>query len=402
TRATLTVGTLNMRGAGQAAQGGIGEKWLSINQIIRDEKIAILGLQEAHLLESKVDQINELFQSTMKVYATEDPENPVGARGVAVAINKRLVDSETVEARTIIPGRAIEVKVKWSKNKYFTILTVYAPNEHNANTEFWKKLGRMRSTRPNIILGDFNVVESSIDRYPARYDPEAPVEALMALNQKWNMIDEWRNTHPSEIQYTYLQQATHSQSRIDRIYLDPWMRKNATEWATRGPGIPTDHRMVTCTLANREKPFIGKGRWRMHQMLLDDSAFLKEVKTKGIELRNRMAGMGVRTEENNPQKMYAKFKEEVRNLARDMAKAKVPKISKELDKLKADATRANKAAADKESNEERAKEAAQEAALLQDRIAELEMRKFGAKRVAVAARDWLEGETISKYWMRLN
>ncbi|TFK79469.1 DNase I-like protein, partial [Polyporus arcularius HHB13444] len=391
-----------MRGAGPASHGGVGEKWLSINQVVRDAKIAILGLQEAHLPEARVEQLNDLFQSTMKVYASEDPENPTGARGVAIAINKRLVDIDGVVAKVIIPGRALEVKVRWTKDKSIRILAIYAPNEHNANADFWERLSAAGISHPNILIGDFNIVEAPIDRYPARADPEKPVEALRAMYKRWNMRDEWRETHPGEIQYTYLQTATHSQSRIDRIYLDEWMRRNATEWTTGGPGIPTDHQMVTCTLANREKPFIGKGRWQMHQMLLDDKTFLKTVKSKGIELRTQIAAIRMRTDENNPQKLYARFKEEVRLLARDMAKANVPKISKTLDKLKNDVNDVNKLAADTTKSEEDRKAAAQEAALLQDRIAELEVKRFGAKRAAVAARDWLEGETVSKYWMRLN
>ncbi|TFK79882.1 DNase I-like protein, partial [Polyporus arcularius HHB13444] len=402
TRATLTIGTLNMRGAGATTHGGIGEKWLRINQVVRDEKIAVLGLQEAHLPEAKVDQINNLFQSTMIVYATEDPENPTGARGVAVVVNKRLVNTESVVVKVIVPGRALEIKFKWSKEKTMSILTVYAPNDHHASEEFWKLLSASRSLRPNILLGDFNIVEAPIDRYPTRTDPEKPVEALRALCQKWGMKDEWRETHQGEIQYSYLQMATHSQSRIDRIYLDAWMRKNATDWSTRGPGIPTDHQLVTCTLANREKPFVGRGRWRMHQMLLDDAEFLKRVKDKGIKLSASMTAIANRTEEMNPQRLYAKFKEEVQDLARNMAKAKVPKIAKTIDNLKADVRAANKKAAEETTDREEAKSAAQEAALLQEKIAELEMRKFGAKRAAVAARDWLEGETVSKYWTRLN
>ncbi len=406
TRATLTIGTLNMRGAGQATHGGIGEKWMQINQVLRDGRIGILGIQEAHLTDEKAEQINQLFSSSMRIYVTADPENPSGARGVAIALNKRLVDTENVEHTTLIPGRAISVKIKWSKNKNFTILAVYAPNDPNDNADFWSKmLEVMRTTNrgpPNVVLGDFNLVETAMDRMPSRPDPERPVEALKEFSHRMRIRDEWRHRYPTEVEFTYAQVATGSKSRIDRIYLDRWMQTNAVEWETRGPGIATDHQMVLCTLTNRDKPFIGKGRWRMHAVLLDDDNYLKEVKAKGLELQRELCNPEARTETRNPQTLYRTFKEGVRELAKKHAKAKVPKIAKKIDQLKKDLKVANQRAARSETNAEQRDNAIQEAAIIQERITSLEMKRFGAKRAAVAARDWLEGETISKYWSKLN
>lgn len=403
TRATLKIATLNMRGAGAPAQGGIGEKWLRINQVMRDAKIAVLGLQETHLTERKANQVNELFATTMKVYASEDPENPTGARGVAIAINKRLVNVEESKGDIIVPGRAMMVKIKWTRDKYITILVVYAPNDHSANADFWSHLAGKRMDHPNIVMGDFNLVETATDRFPAHDDPERPVDALKNLKHKWNITDEWRAQNPGENCYTYRQTATGSSSRIDRIYLDQWMRTNVGDWEVGGPGIPTDHQLVTCELTNREKPFIGKGRWRMHQMLLCDRDFIKEVKEKGLRLQKDLelnAG-SVRTETKNPQRLFAAFKRDIRQLAMKIAKMKVPKIAKMIDALKSDRDVKEKRAAN-ELNQERAMELAQEAAILQEKITELEVKRFGTKRAAVAAKDWLEGETVSKYWMRLN
>ncbi|RDX55639.1 DNase I-like protein, partial [Lentinus brumalis] len=406
TRATLSIGTLNMRGAGQATHGGIGDKWMRVNQVLRDGRIGILGIQEAHLIETKADQLNTLFSMSMKVFTTADPENPTGARGVAIALNKRLVDTDSAECTRLIPGRAMSIKIKWSREKYLTILVIYAPNDPSDNAEFWPSLltaiRARNGLRPNIILGDFNVVETAADRMPARSDPERPVNALREFCQAMSVRDEWRCRHPAEIEFTYAQTATGSQSRIDRVYLDKWMQANAVEWKVEGPGLTTDHQLVLCTLTNRDKPYIGKGRWRMHAMLLEDRDFLKDIRAIGLKLQTKLRDGRPRTEANNPQILYADFKEAVRELAKAHAKSKVPKIAKEIDKLRADLKESNKKAISTVLSEAQTKHALQESAILQERITDLEVKRFGSKRAAVAARDWLEGETISKYWMRLN
>lgn len=403
TRATLSVGTLNMRGAGTSTRNGIGEKWLGINQVVRDNSVALLGIQETHLTDEKRDEINDLFKLTMKVYSTQDPANPTGARGVAIAINKRLINADETTCETVIPGRALMATIKWTRGEKFEVLVIYAPNDTTENEAFWEELQeelrRRRLPHPDILMGDFNIVESPLDRLPTRPDAEGPVDALQRMCQRMQLVDEWRMRHPQDRHFSYYQSATGSQSRIDRIYLNPRMRANATEWSTVGPGFPTDHQLTTCKLANREKPFIGKGRWRMHGILFADTEFMKQVKTRGLKLQQNLAGLGPRTQLNNPQTEYAKFKADVRELATKRAKEKIPRIDRKLEALRRDLDELNNAQPTRGDDDE---ENNARIGILRAEIAELEMKRFGHKRAAVAARDWLEGETISKYWMRLN
>ncbi len=391
-----------MRGAGAAAQGGVGEKWLKINQVVRDSKVAILGLQETHLVDEKREELNKLFNLSMKVYSTADPENPSGARGVAIAINKRLVNTEETSCHVVVPGRALHLTVKWSRQSNMVILVIYAPNDPQQNENFWDTIQneiRARGlAKPEILMGDFNIVESPMDRYPQRPDQASAVEALQRVCLQWRLKDEWRARYHDERVYTYLQTATGSQSRIDRLYMNPRMAVNAVEWETMGPGFATDHQLVRCVLTNRDKPYIGHGRWRMHSMLLTDTEFCKQVKEKGMKLQEALNALGTRSASRNPQMLYASFKEDVRNIAKARAKERVPKIERKIAAMREDMKELNKTATESNGNAE----AACKAALLQSEIVELEVKRFGSKRAAVAARDWLEGETISKYWMRLN
>ncbi len=391
-----------MRGAGAATQGGVGEKWLKINQVVRDNKVAILGLQETHLVDEKREELNKLFNLSMKVYSTADPENPSAARGVAIVVNKRLVNTEEANCQVVVPGRALHLTVKWSRQSSIVILAIYAPNDPQQNENFWNTIqNKMREkglARPGILMGDFNIVESPMDRHPPRPDQANAVEALQRLCLRMRLKDEWRERHKDERMYTYLQTATGSQSRIDRLYMDSRMAVNAVEWKTVGPGFATDHQLTCCVLTNRDKPYIGRGRWRMHNMLLMDNEFCKQLKEKGMRFQDALNTLGTRTASRNPQTLYASFKEDIRNIAKARAKERVPKIERKIVAMRKDMKELNRVATECGDNAE----AACKAALLQTEIAELEMKRFGSKRAAVAARDWLEGETVSKYWMRLN
>ncbi|KAI0712112.1 Endonuclease/exonuclease/phosphatase, partial [Earliella scabrosa] len=403
TRATIKIGTLNMRGNGVNPDGR-GSKWLCMNQLVRDEKLAVLAVQETHITKQKAEELNSLFQASLKIVVSPDPTNPTGARGVAIVLNKRLIKCDEVKTEEIIPGRAIYAIVPWSRGMFFTFLAVYAPNDRTENEMFWGELqDRLESKAVDVMAGDLNVVEYAIDRMPVREDDEAPVGALKELCACKALKDEWRTRNLQERLYTYRQSATGSMSRIDRIYLSDRVRKGAVEWELKHPGFATDHNLFACTMINRSMPFVGRGRWRMHSMLLTDREFLTEVKERGIKLHATINGIVQRDEIVNVQTLFAAFKDEVKALAKDRAKKRVPKIDKKIKRIKDDlAQTLREMQRSHEMDEPHLDRLKENAGILQEKIAELETKRFGYKRAAVAARDWIEGETISKYWTRIN
>ena len=63
TKANIKVASLNIRGR---FHNGI-DKWFHINQLVRDDKIAILALQETHLNQEQTDSINIMFKDTLYI-----------------------------------------------------------------------------------------------------------------------------------------------------------------------------------------------------------------------------------------------------------------------------------------------------------------------------------------------
>ena len=92
-----------------------------------------------------------------------------------------------------------------------TILNVYAPNAPHENRDFWTKLNEMfkqpekKLKKPDLMLGDFNLVEDAIDRLPCKGDNENVVEELQKLKHEIKVQDGWRTTYLNSKEYTHTQ-----------------------------------------------------------------------------------------------------------------------------------------------------------------------------------------------------
>ncbi|KAI0741087.1 Endonuclease/exonuclease/phosphatase, partial [Earliella scabrosa] len=390
TKAKLKFASLNMRGGGPIGGPPEGDKWLMLNQLMRDNRIAVMALQETHLTNERHETLRRLFGDVLEIVSSPDPDNPTGARGVAIAINKRILTHGATACTTLVPGRAVKATLSQREGASIEVLAVYAPNDSANNARFWEYLRNDNRSQCDIMLGDFNLVEDAIDRLPSRHDDASATDELSQLRTKLGLVDGWRHKNDSLKAYTYLQQATGSQSRLDRIYLRKSLVTRSMGWDIVDPGLPTDHRMPVCELANFRVPFIGQGRWTVPAGLLKNKDFIGAVCEAGRKLAQSVeaipeGGVGL-------QEQYCAFKDGVKALAKDWAKRCIPKLDRRIDRLKGElnALLQDGGAADLVA----------EAAKLQRRLAHLEERRFGQKRAAVKAKDWAEGETLSRYWTR--
>ncbi|KAL1938790.1 hypothetical protein VTO73DRAFT_11170 [Trametes versicolor] len=253
-----------------------------------------------------------------------------------------------------------------------------------------------------MVLGDFNVVEEGLDRIPSRSDAVGAVAALRNLINDMGLEDGWRVTNPHVKAFSYMQKATGSQSRLDRIYVAKALSKDADDWSMKESGIQTDHKLVMVSLANRRAPFTGKGRWSMPAHLLTDPQMVKTMRELGAKLVAALDGNQNRTEQVNPQTHYRDFKVALGIAARARAKAKIPKLQQQLVRLRADLTSVlNPDGSICETDGENGARQ-RNAAIIQERIDELEIKLFVRRRRAVASKHWVQGETMSKYWTRPN
>ncbi|KAF9031940.1 Endonuclease/exonuclease/phosphatase, partial [Panaeolus papilionaceus] len=338
TRAYLTIGSLNINGGGSRTTQ---HKWENMNHVIREDKIDILAIQETHLTPEKVDSLHIQYPR-IHILNSIDP-NQTNSKGVAIVMNKHRTRWRETTSTELIPRRAIIVNAPWKNDDTLRILAIYAPNEAESQVIFWDQLYKIIEEenigKPDLMLGDFNVVESKIDRDPPNQDAPAVIEALQQFRTEHDLQDVWRNENPGELSFTYMQfqnTTRKSQSRIDRIYINGENAKLSYNWKCKHSGIPSDHKLITVRLEDPGMPYIGKGRWAMPQFALQNKELLNEIKEIGEKNLKELlkAQSEERLTEIKPQKIHQEFKDMIQKKIRDYTTTAIPKLEKLITRKK--------------------------------------------------------------------
>ncbi|EPS95047.1 hypothetical protein FOMPIDRAFT_1133216 [Fomitopsis schrenkii] len=402
TKAALKVGSLNLSGRGTIAD--CNGKWGAINQLMREKRIGILAIQESHLTDEDVNLIHQLYGRRLRVLHSADVDRPSKASGVAFVLNRELVDTKDAKVSTLIEGRALTLKLHWHGQTAITLMNVYAPNAPLENAVFWRDLDKKLASRgeknPEVVLGDFNLVEEPIDRLPMKDSAAPALVALKELLMRLNLHDGWRVTEPGMLDFTYPQRGSVSRSRIDRIYLSSDLLMRSTDWLIESTGTPTDHRLVSARLTCAQSPYIGKGRWAMPIHLLQDQTFINEVVALGDTMTRHallILDSPDRSATDNPQLILRDFKARAKVMAQKRLKEKTPKLDAAIRKLRGQAKAIQSEPGFAEDAEKQA-----EANLLTDRVLDLERRRHGKIAIATRTHYALNAEKVTKYWSEVN
>ena len=392
----MTIASLNMRG--RYSDNGTTDKWRDINQLMKESKINLLTIQEAHLKQDEVDDLHTLFGTRLKIIASQGENHR--AAGVAIVVNKERSMHEDIEEYELVPGRALLAKIPWHGDLLLTVLNVYAPNNHAESEIFFKNLELQFETKtlplPDLMMGDFNLVEDAIDRLPAHRDHEGATQALFELRSLLGLKDGWRQHNGNDKGYTYLQKTNKIHSRIDRIYATTKILQTSNEWNISHTPISTDHSLISVKIADPGSPKQGHGRWQMQPYLLRDQGFQSEAKRLAKELEDNISSIGNRTYLANPQTLHKEFKNKIKETAIRRAKQATPKMQKRINKLEEEHERARNDP-DKSEPERMAL-----ASSIQDQIERLKRKRFQKAKTSIKARFDREGESITKYWSNLN
>jgi exonuclease III len=169
TYANITVATLNMRGHGDMTTMDPFGKWKYVSALMKRKKIGILALQETHLTDKQAARLNDSYSKRLLIVNTAHPTRP-NAAGVALVFNKEVIPTDQIDVTALVDGRALVATVTWHREHQLHIMAVYAPNSPSDNSDFWDDLlaaiEERALTKPDIVLGDFNVVEDPQDRLP--------------------------------------------------------------------------------------------------------------------------------------------------------------------------------------------------------------------------------------------
>jgi exonuclease III len=405
TKAAIKIASLNMKGRGDVrnlASDSKKNKWYHINQVMREQNIGVLAVQETHMTEELQTSIEATFKR-LRIFSSSDPESQ-NSKGVAIVLNRSITNSDNATCKNVVPGRAISLTLPWHASDVLNILAVYTPNDVTENRDFWTELKQGREDnkfpRADIMLGDFNIVEDSLDRLPSHADRPQPVRALRELKHRLGLIDGWRSLNRDTKAYTFTSESNGAHSRIDRIYASPDIVKNSANWGIDTPGaFDTDHRMISTQVIHEKIPFIGKGRYAIPAQMCKDKTYMRKVQSLADDLERDCIEAGERpndSQEKTRQQLLKSFIDRIVELAKERGKERSPRLDKQIKDLEREI---RETVNDKWTSQgERTAKATE----ITEKIARIAGERHNITRLAAAARNHLEGEVISKYWSSIN
>ena len=154
--------------APSSSLGGF-EKWATVIRTMNKLKIAILAIQETHLDDLRLNDIQSAFGHKILIIASHDPVSPRASAGVAFVLNKKFISPNKITVHELHKGCALAITAKWHNTREgeTCLLNIYTPNDKFKHEKFWedietrRRLQRLRC--PDFMLGDFNVTEDNID-----------------------------------------------------------------------------------------------------------------------------------------------------------------------------------------------------------------------------------------------
>ncbi|KIJ55067.1 hypothetical protein M422DRAFT_241148 [Sphaerobolus stellatus SS14] len=326
-RGSLQISSLNIRGGGSNATR---DKWDHLWQVMRQNQVGILAVQESHISNAALQELENTFSSRLQILNSIGETN---SKGVAFLLNKQLTAWKEAKTIEIIPGRALLLMLPWHNEQTLNILNIYAPNPHNENKDFWSNLHKKWQDdglpMVHLMLGDFNMVEDSIDRLPAHNDPPGPREALAKFKSVFKLIDGWCRENPDTIAHTWHQNQRDIHSRIDRIYSNEDIFQHSSNWIATPPPILSDHDIVNVRVFNATMPYVGTGRWTIPLFILKEENIMKEIRQKGMQCLQSIESLQAH-EHEHIQQIYSTFKQELINTIRNYAKKCIPTIQRQI------------------------------------------------------------------------
>ena len=287
-RANALIATLNTKGRASSHCGpGPISKWTAISRVLRENKISILCIQESHLDDTYAQQIETLFGRRLHLSYSKPTDDPTSHAGVAIIVNKELMSPTEISSTELIPGRALATAIEWHNDQRLTIVNVYAPNSPYAHAAFWTQLQQRLQDHPfppDLLLGDFNLVEEPLDRAPAHTDRDNATVCLRDLRLDHNLVDAWRQDNPTTRLFTYTS-PNGSLSRLDRIYSRANLTRSLYDWDLAHTSIPSDHAMILVRYVPNKLPFVGKGRWTWPLGILPNKDLLSKIIDLGSALQ---------------------------------------------------------------------------------------------------------------------
>ena len=207
--------------------------------------------------------------------------------GIIVLVHK---EYEIVCKKGSIPGRLMNLKIahKTTKTDY-NVSIFYGPIWGRMNkNEIFSLLQHFNTIHKisdnNLIIGDFNFVESDIDKGKGMSQSDKMICTFWEkFTSEIGIVDPFRIQCPKKKLYSYT--APTGRSRGDRVYVSEDSIKSITNIKYIPTPFNSAHKMLTFEL--KEQLDMGPGYWKMNSTVLKDPAYKNEIE-EAVEGINRL------------------------------------------------------------------------------------------------------------------
>ena len=208
---------------------GLNNKLDAIQIMIEDNEIDIMGIQETHAIDlQKLEKWAKLFN--YKVFINQLyvlPKNKFSKEGTITIITKKIFENFCIKEELICQNRIHHIKI-YNENQELSILNCYFPNRVKDRTKLIELMIRKYKSpnTNNIILGDFNFIESKLDTKNQHLFTITKDKKTFKLFKNENgIIDIFRKKNKTQKIYTFKNKK--GATRIDRIY-EGCLKSNGT------------------------------------------------------------------------------------------------------------------------------------------------------------------------------
>ena len=175
--------------------------------------------------------------------------------GVAVLVSPRF-SGDISRFRFDSDGRILSLLLHMN-GLYFNLLNIYAPNAVSDRKGFFETLHQFFLSKGDTIIGDFNCIDSELDRLNSTSNLSADKKLLQALQSDFCLCDVWRKQNSRGISFTWMNSGKTQAPRSDRFYVSRSLlqavRSNTVGLTAEYPATP---KHVLKTVATRLRGFL--------------------------------------------------------------------------------------------------------------------------------------------------
>ena len=290
TRPNIKIASLNMRGRQKENK----DKMRMVIDWLRMNNVAILALQETHIMEDTINDLNTKYRH-LKFFGSG---LTTSSGGILFIVSERAGTPLDLGFKVFEKGRSGILNLKY-ENQELNVVNVYMPNHKALQKEALENLTRELRNYRNItdteliILGDWNFVEDKIDRSPQHDDDRRVTREMTNLKATYDLIDGWREANPESRSFTWEGTTGNERrkifSRIDRIYITRNTWEVTNEYKIINCDI-SDHDGVSVNIIDATAPPVGKGEQKLNLNIVNHPIFKKEAERLINKLEKQIQG----------------------------------------------------------------------------------------------------------------